>query len=320
LNWDSTAASTGAHVLVAVARDAAGNQSQASVTITVTNDTIAPTVTVTSPVANATVTSTIAINASASDNVGVVGVQFTLDGANLGTEVTAAPYALSWNTATVANGAHVLAAIARDAMGNRGTATGVAVVVTNDTTAPTVSVTSPAGGATVTGSITIDATATDNVGVVGVQFTLDGVNLGAEQTTAPYAITWNSASVANGVHVIAAVARDAAGNSQIAASVSVTVNNDTTAPTVALTSPANAAIVSGSVLLSASAADNVGVAGVQFALDGVNLGAEITTGVSELAWNSAAAANGSHVLSVVARDAAGNQQTASITVVVTNLP
>jgi hypothetical protein len=174
--------------------------------------------------------------------------------------------------------------------------------------------------ATVTGTIAINASASDNVGVVGVQFTLDGANLGAEQTTAPYAITWNSASVANGAHVIGAVAHDAAGNSQIAASVSVTVNNDTTAPTVALTSLAEAAVVSGSVALTASASDNVGVAGVQFALDGVNLGAEITTGAYELAWNSAAAANGSHVLSVVARDAAGNQHTASITVIVTNLP
>ena len=139
---------------------------------------------------------------------------------------------------TVANGAHVLAAIARDAMGNRGTATGVAVVVSNDTTAPTVSVTSPAGGATVIGSITIGAAASDNVGVVGVQFTLDGVNLGAEQpAAASYAMTWNSATVANGAHVIAAVARDAAGNQQTS-SVTVTVANDTTPPTVTLTSPA----------------------------------------------------------------------------------
>jgi hypothetical protein len=183
-----------------------------------------------------------------------------------------------------------------------------------------VAVTNPAGGATVIGSITIGATASDNVGVAGVQFTLDGVNLGAEQTAAPYALTWNSATVANGAHVIGAVARDAAGNSQIAATVTVTVNNDTTPPTVALTSPANAAVVSGSVLLTASATDNVGVAGVQFAVDGVNLGAEITTGLYQLAWNSATVANGSHAISVVARDAAGNRQTASVTVVVTNIP
>ena len=57
---------------------------------------------------------------------------------------------------------------------------------TPDTTPPTVSVTSPAGGATVSGTITVTANASDNVGVAGVQFLLDGANLGAEDTTAPY--------------------------------------------------------------------------------------------------------------------------------------
>ena len=50
--------------------------------------------------------------------------------------------------------------------------------------------TAPAGGATVRGTTTVTATATDdNVGVVGVQFKLDGANLGAEDTTAPYALS-----------------------------------------------------------------------------------------------------------------------------------
>jgi hypothetical protein len=285
---------------------------------TPTPDTTAPTVALTSPAAGATVTGVYPLAANASDNVGVASVHFALDGVSLG-DVTATPFGLNWDSTAASTGAHVLVAVARDAAGNQSQAS-VTITVTNDTIAPTVTVTSPVANATVTGTIAINASASDNVGVVGVQFTLDGANLGAEQTTAPYAITWNSASVANGAHVIGAVAHDAAGNSQIAASVSVTVNNDTTAPTVALTSLAEAAVVSGSVALTASASDNVGVAGVQFALDGVNLGAEITTGAYELAWNSAAAANGSHVLSVVARDAAGNQHTASITVIVTNLP
>jgi len=180
-------------------------------------------------------------------------------------------------------------------------------------------VTSPTGGATVAGPVALTATATDNVGVVGVQFTLDGANVGAEQTTGPYALTWNSTTVANGTHVIAAIARDAAGNSQVAASVSITVNNDTTAPTVAMTSPTDAATVSGSVTLTANASDNVGVVGVQFKVDGFNVGAEATIGPYEQVWDSRTAANGTHVLTAVARDAAGYQQTASVTVVVTNI-
>jgi hypothetical protein len=246
----------------------------------------------------------------------VVGVQFTLDGVNLGTEQTTAPFVLSWNSATVPNGVHELAAVARDAASNQRNAS-VSVTVANDTTAPTVTVTSPADGATITGMITFGASASDDVGVVGVQFTLDGVNLGAEHTVAPYALTWNSETVANGVHVLGAVARDAAGN-QRNASVSVTVTNDTTAPIVAVASPAAGATVAGTITLDAAASDDVGVAGVQFTLDGVNLGAESTVAPYGLTWNSETVPNGAHVLGAVARDAAGNQQTAIVAVVVAN--
>src|SRR5207245_1500679 len=61
-----------------------------------------------------------------------------------------------------------------------------------DTTPPTVSMTAPGSGATVSGSATVTANASDNVGVVGVQFRLDGANFGAEDTTAPYSIAWDT--------------------------------------------------------------------------------------------------------------------------------
>src|SRR5207245_763294 len=66
---------------------------------------------------------------------GVAGVQFLLDGANLGAEVTAAPYSVRWDTNTAANGTHTLSARARDAAGN--TATSAAVTVTVSNQAPT---------------------------------------------------------------------------------------------------------------------------------------------------------------------------------------
>jgi PKD repeat protein len=67
-------------------------------------------------------------------------------------------------------------------------------------------------GTTVSGSLTVSATATDNVGVVGVQFKLDGANLGAELIASPYSYLWNTATAVNGCHTLSAVARDAAGN------------------------------------------------------------------------------------------------------------
>lgn len=94
-----------------------------------------------------------------------------------------------------------------------------------DTTLPTVSLTAPADTAEVSGAVNVTATAADNVGVVGVQFKLDGVNLGAEDTEAPYEVSWDTTTASNGAHVLSAVARDAANNSQTAADVNVTVAN-----------------------------------------------------------------------------------------------
>src|SRR5205814_1496459 len=168
--------------------------------------------------------------ATESDDVGVVAVQFRLAGANLGAEDTTSPYSISWDTKTASNASHTLTAIARDAAGNTTTAAAVTVTVFNDTTAPTVSVTAPAGGATVSGTTAISATASDNVGVVGVQFRLDGANVGAEDTTAPYSISWDTTTASNASHTLTAIARDAAGNTTTAAAVTVTVFNDTTAP------------------------------------------------------------------------------------------
>jgi len=96
--------------------------------------------------------------------------------------------------------------------------------ITSDTIAPTVAITAPTTGV-VSGTIAVSATASDNVGVIGVQFRLDGAPLGAEDMTAPYSITWNTASVPNGNHTLTAVARDAAGNSTTSAGVTVLVIN-----------------------------------------------------------------------------------------------
>jgi hypothetical protein len=94
-----------------------------------------------------------------------------------------------------------------------------------DTIAPTVSVTAPAAGATVSGVVTVTATAQDNVGVTSVQFQVDGQALGTPDTTAPYSVSWDSAQSANGSHRLTAVARDAATNTTTSAEVTVTVAN-----------------------------------------------------------------------------------------------
>jgi alpha-mannosidase len=100
-----------------------------------------------------------------------------------------------------------------------------------DTTKPAASITSPAAGATVSNTVTVSATASDNVGVAGVQFTLDGASLGSEDISSPYSVSWDTRVSQNGAHVLSAVVRDAAGNLGTAGNVSVTVNNIAAGPT-----------------------------------------------------------------------------------------
>jgi hypothetical protein len=115
-----------------------------------------------------------------------------------------------------------------------------------------VAITAPAGGATVSGAaVTVSATAGDNVGVVGVQFKLDGANLGAEDTTAPYAVTWDTTTVANGSHTLTAVARDAAGNTTTSAPVTVTVSNSAGPQPVVWTSAVNVSVSGNTITKSA---------------------------------------------------------------------
>lgn len=106
-----------------------------------------------------------------------------------------------------------------------------------DTTSPTVSITAPVDGATIYGSlVTLSADASDSVGVSGVQFSVNGVNVGSEDTSSPYSITWDSTATSSGSKSIVAVARDSAGNYATSTAVSVTLDN---------AAPANSSISSG---------------------------------------------------------------------------
>nr|MBA3966001.1 fibronectin type III domain-containing protein [Nitrospirales bacterium] len=436
-------------------------------------DTTPPTMTLVGPQNSSPISGTITVSATASDNIGVVGVQFKLNGNNLGPEDTTNPFSSSWNTTAVSDGSYTLSATARDAAGNTTTAAPVNVTVSNttspgltisnltvasgqayvvqtsglqtggtvyidrtfsfttvpssmqgaasirtanddkeatnpaffsftvnqpvsvsvahdvritpkpswlstftdtganlvtsdttlrlfgrsfragtitlggnagngysmysvivqpeggtqaDTTPPTITITAPSAG-TISSTVSVRASASDNVGVTGVQFRLQGANLGPEDTSSPYRTNWNTTTTPNGSYTLTAIARDAAGNTKTAASVTVTVNNtstpppppaDTTPPTVTLTTP-SAGTVSGTVTVSASASDNVGVTGVQFRLQGANLGAEDTTNPLSSSWNTTTVSNGSYTLTAIARDAAGNTTTATpVTVTVSN--
>jgi fibronectin type 3 domain-containing protein len=142
----------------------------------------------------------------------------------------AQPTSTTYTDTAVTAGTYFYVVTAQDVAGNVSAASNeAAVMVLADTTPPTVTLTAPADGATVTGSISVTASASDDVKVAGVQFQLDGLALGAERTTAPYAVTWNTGSATNASHTLAAVARDAAGNSA-QSSVTVVVSNTSQTP------------------------------------------------------------------------------------------
>ena len=138
----------------------------------------------------------------------------------------AQPTGTSYTNTGLAPGTYYYKVAAEDAAGNIGPASNEAsVTVLADTTKPTVSITAPAGGATVQATVTFSANASDNVAVAGVQFRVDGANVGAEDTSAPYAISWDSRQHLNGSHALTAVARDTSGNLTTSGTVTVTVSN-----------------------------------------------------------------------------------------------
>jgi hypothetical protein len=99
-----------------------------------------------------------------------------------------------------------------------------------DRTPPTVSITSPASGATVSGTITVTAEASDNVGVAGVQFRYNGIDFDTEDTSAPYTAAAHTNNIPDGTYTLTAVARDQAGNRTTSEPVPITVANNSAPP------------------------------------------------------------------------------------------
>lgn len=173
-----------------------------------------------------------------------------------------------------------------------------------DTTPPTVSITAPVDGATVSGTAPISAAASDNVGVAGVQFLLDGANLGAEDTTDPYALSWNTTTATNGAHVLTARARDAAGNTTTSNPVTVSVGNtvDTTPPSVPAGLAATAVSASQINLSWNPSTDDVAVTGYRISRSGVAIGTSSATSFNDPGLSPST----TYTYTVAAFDAAGN--------------
>jgi hypothetical protein len=331
--WSATAptsytfGSAGTKTLYAWAKDGAGNVSTtASATTTITlPDTTPPTVSLTMPATSSSLT--VPITVTATDNAGGSGVAgymvkevSAVPSAGDGGWSATAPTSYTFGSA----GTKTLYAWAKDGAGNVSTTASATTTITlPDTTPPTVSLTMPAISSSLTVPITV--TATDNPGGSGVAgymvkevSTVPSAGDGGWSATAPTSYTFGSA----GTKTLYAWAKDGAGNVSTTASATTTITlPDTTPPTVAITFPVNGQTVSGTIIIRASASDDIGVIGVQFEIDGVAAAVEDTSAPYSISWNTAAVSNGVHVLTAVARDEAGNQAVSeAVSVTVENSP
>lgn len=276
-----------------------------------------PTVRLSNPSDGSTVTGTVIVSASANDDRGIASVQFLVDGTNLSAD-TAAPYEAIWETSSATDGAHTIHAIATDTAG-QSTSAQVTVFVSNPVAdaPPSVRILSPEDGATVSGAVTISASASDDRGVGGVRFYVDGALL-SEDGSAPFEAVWDSTTSGGGVHTIAAEAVDTGGQtSRAQVSVTAVLADADAPPTVRITQPNDGASVRGTVTISAAAEDDRPGLAVRFAVDGNILG-EDATAPFEVSWDSSGAANGGHILLAEAIDSAGQTARAQVAVTVDN--
>lgn len=191
---------------------------------------------------------------------------------------------------------------------NASAAVQAAVAAAVDTAAPTVAILSPVNGATVSGTINVSLTASDNVGVTRLELYRNGL-LVSQTTSSSSTVSWNTTGSVDGVYNLEARAYDAVNNIGVTTT-QVTVQNspvpDAIAPVTAISSPANGTTVNRkSQKITVTSSDNVAVTSVRLFIDGVLFGTS-TSAAATFTWNTSRVASGAHVLQSFAYDAAGN--------------
>jgi len=182
-----------------------------------------PTINLTAPLNGATVSKTVQLSATTATSS---GVQFLVDGQPFGSVVTITPYGISWDTTTLPNGTHWVAAQTADSTGVIGTSPVALVTVSNTASAgPTAQLTSPATGSILSSTVTLYATVASSQPIASVLFFVDFVQVGTPLSSPPYMITWDTTTVADGQHVITISATDTLGNTGNSVPVTITVNN-----------------------------------------------------------------------------------------------
>jgi hypothetical protein len=215
-----------------------------------------PVMSILTPIQNQIVSGTVGFYAAA-DSAGVVGLQFKVDGSNLGTEITSGSCRASWDSTKTGDGLHTVQAIARDQYNNLSIAPPVTVLVSNP--APgmdAVSLVAPMGGATISGMTNVQVNFAGSVtsSSVTVQVrTTSGARVATIWVIDSQGANWVSfrpdltLMVPNGQYDLVAVS-----NSAYSSPVRVTVAGVPVPATLAITTPAAGTTISGPVPIVAS--------------------------------------------------------------------
>lgn len=213
--------------------DKTNNETDVELTITGTNLQVLktvvpvinnpPAITLNTPQNGATIANGVQLTATTATTS---GVQYLVDGQPFGSVATTSPYSVSWDTTTVPNGTHWLAAQTTDPTGVIGTSSVAIVTVANGvSTGPVVQLTSPANGSIVSATVSLYAQVGSSLPIQSVTFFVDFTQIGAPVTASPYILAWDTTKVADGQHTITVTAVDSQGNVGNSAPVTLTVNN-----------------------------------------------------------------------------------------------
>jgi hypothetical protein len=345
--WDTTSGANGSYTVSATAYDQTGNADDMTINVDVDNitDNEAPSVAITAPGNGDTVSGAVAISGTASDDNQVEQVQIIItdqSGSRVagGTASGTQSWSYTWNTVNAANGHYNIQAIAVDNFGKESDGFNTAVVVENstgdDTESPNLTISSPANNATVSGTVTIGGTASDNVGIEQIRLMISGSDTSARKTVYPdisgtsWSYDWNTEEESNGRCIIYAYAYDAVGNyktSYVFVNVDNDNNNssdDTQAPVISIDQPDYRETVAGAVLISGTADDNQELDRVELRIRSPLTGTDMTvtaTGTTSWSytWDTTSVENGSYYfIMATAYDAAGNKSNRTIYVNVQN--
>ena len=316
-DWNTTTESEGEHVVQVILVDGWNNSTVLTpISVIVDNidqDDIHPTAVITEPASGQIISGNVLVETLVIDNLEIDKVEFYINSRIVYTDSIAPDYNYLWNTDSLPDDEnYVISIIAYDEVGNEGPSTAITVHLDNyDNINPSGLIMYPYAGQIISGQQTISVLAEDNFGIDSVDFFINSVLVYSDNEE-PYEYDWNTEfEFEDANHIIGSIVTDLAGNLFEIPSISVFVNNipnDNVPPTISISNPVGGQTVSGTINFTVNVDDNVGIAQVEFFIDGYSLGVVTEEPYSYL-WDTTSnigAHGDEHALSAIVIDTAGN--------------